>query len=104
MPSLNPFKKKTTLPMSLEHWFLNPTLATRLRELLEDEVFKTAVATLIQANLPTGLAKPKFGTADERLAWLSGYNDFARDLVQLTKPRNEHQELVPWGHIKPTEL
>lgn len=104
MPLLKLFKKKATVPMSLEHWYQNPTLATELRELLDKEVFKVAVATLMQANTPTGMPQNKVGSAEERLAWLAGYNDLARDLVQLTKPRAEYQELVPWGYVKPQEV
>jgi hypothetical protein len=99
------FSKKPTLPISLEQWYNNPAYASELRELLEKEVFRVAVATLLQANTPTGL--PKISSpelAAERMAWLAGYADLARDLVQLTKPRAEFQELVPWGHIKPTQL
>jgi len=103
MPNI--FRKKTPLPQSLDHWYKNPAFATELRELLESDIFRTAVATLQQANVPTGLPKPNaIGTPAERMAWLAGYTDFARDLVQLTKPRDEHVELVPWGHIQPPHL
>jgi hypothetical protein len=104
MPLPKLFNKKATIPMSLEHWYQNPTLATELRELLNKEVFKVAIATLTQANTPTGMPQNKIGSAEERLAWLAGYNDLARDLVQLTKPRAEFQELIPWGYVKPTEI
>lgn len=106
MPITNPFKKKKpTIPVSLDQWYANPTYATELRELLNNDTFRLAIATLMQANLPTGLPKANaLGSAEERMAWLSGYSDLARDLVQLTKPRAEHQELVPWGHIKPTQV
>jgi hypothetical protein len=97
--------KKTPIPQSLEQWHVSPSNAEALRELLSNEVFKLAVATLVQANQPTGLPTANtLGSPAERMAWLAGYTDFARDLVQLTKTRAEHQELVPWGHIKPTTL
>jgi hypothetical protein len=94
-----------TLPLSLELWHKNPANADALRTLISSEIFKVAVATLVQANQPTGLPTAvALGSPAERMAWLAGYTDFARDLVQLTKPRGEHQELVPWGHIKPTTV
>lgn len=95
----------TPLPLSLELWHKNPANADALRSLISSEIFKVAVATLVQANQPTGLpTNVALGTPAERMAWLAGYTDFARDLVQLTKSRTEHEELVPWGHIKPTTI
>jgi len=92
------------LPISLERWYSDPNNAVALRELLENEAFKVAVATLSQANLPTGMATALAPSATERMAWLAGYNDFARDLVSLTKPRNQHTDPEPWGHIRPQHL
>jgi hypothetical protein len=95
----------TPLPLPLETWHKNPANADVLRGLISSEIFKVAVATLCQANVPTGLPiSNTLGSPAERMAWLAGYNDFARDLVQLTKSRPEHEELVPWGHIKPVTL
>lgn len=106
MPRAPRRKTSTTpLPLSLELWHKNPANADALRGLISSEIFKVAVATLVQANQPTGLpTNVALGNPAERMAWLAGYTDFARDLVQLTKSRADHEELVPWGHIKPTTI
>jgi hypothetical protein len=106
MPRATKTKEQpVAIPLSLTHWYSNPINIEQLREILECPVFKVAVATLTAANLPTGLPTLNtLGSPAERMAWLAGYTDFARDLVQLTKPRAEHKELVPWGHIQPTHI
>ena len=48
-----PAKKKTTVPVKLEHWFNDLQSVTRLRELLDDLALQQAIAILKEAAGPT---------------------------------------------------
>lgn len=92
---------KPQLPKALEHWFQDLPSIERLREILADPVFQTACATLVQAALPSQTAVHTGQTNSEKLCWLAGYSDFARDLAKLTRILPPKADLEEWAHLLP---
>lgn len=92
---------KVALPKPIEHWFLNPVAVQRLREIMEDEHFLTAIATLKEAAGPTSSSVSTDQTANSnRLSWYAGYRDAFSDLAKLTKiPARTKQTNDEWMHL-----
>jgi hypothetical protein len=99
--SKTPLPRKTTVPKSLEHWFLNPEHCIRLREILDDEVFQVAVATLKESAAPSAASistDPQQNS--HRLSWFAGYRDAFIDLAKLTKaPAKTTNTNDEWMHL-----
>lgn len=94
--------RKTTVPKSLEHWFLNPESVSRLREILDDDTFQLAVATLKEAAAPSVSSITEDPQVNShRLSWFAGYRDAYNDLVKLTKmPANRTNNTdEEWMHL-----
>lgn len=91
------------VPRKLERWFQDPIMVSRLRELLSEEAFQVAQATLLDAALPTyaHLNRPNEENV-LRHAWLAGYRDALRDLLALTvAPAARNRDLPEeWAHIE----
>lgn len=101
LPKIKKATPAVALPKLLDHWFLNPESANRLRDILDDPVFQTAVATLKEAAGPTSLTLTTDQTANSnRLSWYAGYRDAFNDLAKLTKiPNNTKQTNDEWMHL-----
>jgi hypothetical protein len=100
---LPPVRTKPPIPRSIERWFQDPVTVSRLREILSEDAFQIAQATLLDAALPSyaSLNRPAENTAI-RHAWLAGYRDALRDLQTLTvAPKGRGQDPLPeeWGHL-----
>lgn len=94
------FSDKPALPKSIAHWFADPTLVTRLREIINDPVFQTACATIVDAAQPTFSNVINSSNNNELRCWLAGYTDFVRDLTKLTKvPVDKREQANEWAHI-----
>ena len=94
-------RSKPEVPKTLEHWYQDVVAVERLREIVADPVFRTAVATLLSAAQPTHrhLVAPESDA--RRLAWLAGYNDFADGLVTLTRrPLDQPKASDEWAHYQ----
>ena len=91
------------VPRKLERWFQDPIMVSRLREILSEEAFQIAQATLLDAALPTyaHLNRPNEENV-LRHAWLAGYRDALRDLLALTvAPAARNRDLPEeWAHIE----
>jgi len=91
------------VPRKLERWFQDPIMVSRLREILSEEAFQVAQATLLDAALPTyaHLNRPNEENV-LRHAWLAGYRDALRDLLALTvAPAARNRDLPEeWAHIE----
>jgi hypothetical protein len=94
------FRKKPVLPKPLAHWYQDIQAVEGLRELLDDPILQTAIATLQAAASPT-LANSLDAAANSlRLSWLAGYNDAFRDLQRLTVLPKPYTELPEsWDYI-----
>jgi hypothetical protein len=94
--------KSVPLPKPLSHWYADLAAIDRLRVLLEDPVFQTAIATLKET------AAPSVGSVTQdslqnamKLHWLAGYHDAFSDLMKLTKiPSKPQQTPQEWMHIQ----
>lgn len=95
--------KKVTPPVPLNRWFNDAKSVQGLRDLLENEFFQRAVATLKE------VAGPSFGTLQDndtnnlRHAWYAGYRDAFNDLHKLTKLQNNQTKTAhpdEWTHIQ----
>lgn len=98
IPFLTP---KVPLPKPLSHWYADLASIDHLRQLLDDPVMQTAVATLKETAAPNiaGLSKDSEQNA-MRLNWLAGYHDAFNDLMKLTKlPTKPQQTPQEWMHI-----
>lgn len=99
----NPTSTLIPVPRKLERWFQDPIMVSRLRELLSEEAFQVAQATLLDAALPTyaHLNRPNEENV-LRHAWLAGYRDALRDLLALTvAPAARNRDLPEeWAHIE----
>lgn len=94
------FFDKPALPKSLAHWFADSTNVDRLREILDDPVFQTACATMIDAAQPTFTNVINSSSNNELRCWLAGYTDFVRDLTKLTRvPVDKTAQANEWAHI-----
>lgn len=94
------FFDKPALPKSIAHWFADPILVTRLREIISDPVFQTACATLTEQAQPTFSNVVNSSNNNELRCWLAGYTDFVRDLTKLTKvPVDKREQANEWAHI-----
>lgn len=96
--------KKPPIPRKLERWFQDPVTVSRLREILTEDAFQIAQATLLDAALPT-YAQINRPTENNELrhAWLAGYRDALRDLQSLTiAPAARGNTTLPdeWSHIE----
>lgn len=94
------FRRKPTIPKPLEHWFGDLPSISRLREILDDPVFRTAAATLLAAAQPSyrSIVTPEQNNL--RQAWLAGYNDFFNDLETLVKaPKGSGPMPEEWSHF-----
>ena len=93
-----------SLPRPLSFWFADQKSVEKLREILSDPVFQTAVATLAAAAQPAHAAIRAL-SPEQRSAsfdWLAGYSDFVRDLEKLTRiPVQGPSLLEEWTHIAP---
>jgi hypothetical protein len=91
------------VPRKLERWFQDPLMVSRLREILSEDAFQVAQATLLDAALPTyaHLNRPQ-EDIERRHAWLAGYRDALRDLVSLTLAPSAPKSSLPdeWAHIE----
>ena len=104
--SLLQVPKTVTPPVSVVRWFNDTKAVQDLRQVLEEEFFQRAVATLKE------IAGPSFGTLQDndtnslRHAWYAGYRDAFNDLSKLTKlPDTNSQKTGPthpdqWTHIQ----
>jgi hypothetical protein len=95
------FGKKPALPRPLERWFNDPILVTRLRELLGEDAFQIAAATLLDAAQPTFASLNRPAERNElRHAWLAGYRDAFRDLKAMSTARTPRAEdSGAWEHL-----
>lgn len=100
-----PEPKQAALPLPLKQWFVNTGNPLRLRELLEDTTFQTAVLTARDLGLPTGAS---VSTKDQHQlavshAYLAGFCDFLTVLRSLTvlpvDPLNEDG----WSYVTPEQ-
>lgn len=96
-------RTKIPIPRKLERWFQDPITVSRLREILAEDAFQIAQATLLDAALPTyaHLNRPAENN-NLRHAWLAGYRDALRDLQSLTiAPNARAQNPLPdeWAHL-----
>jgi hypothetical protein len=96
------FKPKTALPKPLTQWFRDPVAIDRLREILDDPVFQTAVATIKEAAGPSARSMATNPQANnDRLHWYAGYRDAFEDLAKLTRlPTTPKQTKDEWMHIQ----
>ena len=97
-----PAKKKTTVPVKLEHWFNDLQSVTRLRELLDDLALQQAIAILEESAGPTVTSldgDPHVNS--QKLAWYAGYRDAFNDLEKLThRPSNtKNNQTNEWTHL-----
>lgn len=89
-------KEKPELPIPLAHWYNDQAAIERLREILDDEVFRRAVVTLQHNALPTigGISTDPNANSNKTI-WLAGYSDFVKDLSRLTtRPTNQTQNQI----------
>lgn len=100
-----PEPKQAALPLPLKQWFVNAGNPLRLRELLDDPIFQTAVLTARDLGLPTGAS---VSTKDQHQlavshAYLAGFCDFVTVLKSLTvlpvDPLNEDG----WAYVTPEQ-
>ena len=100
-------KKDKALPTPhkpLNRWYSSTVLVQQLKEVIETEAFKVAVAVLKNATKPTFRTTMRL-TAEEnasRYAWYAGYCDALDDLEKLGaspvgKPVADTEE---WAHIE----
>lgn len=96
-----PKQRSIQLPKSLAHWFQNREAVERLRQIVDDEHFRTAVATLKEEAGPTSSSlSTDVATNSQRMSWYAGYRDAFSDLEKLTKlPTNIKQTNDEWMHI-----
>lgn len=93
------FAQKPVVPKALDHWYRDIASVERLREILEDPTFQLACASLMNAALPS-FPNVVSGTGNnEKMCWLGGYSDFARDLKKLTVLPNSRSEMPEWEHL-----
>jgi ribosome modulation factor len=96
-------RTKVPIPRAIQRWYQDPITVSRLREILAEDAFQVAQATLLDAALPTyaSLNRPAENNS-LRHAWLAGYRDAMRDLQALTiAPASRAQNPLPdeWGHL-----
>lgn len=84
-------KDKIALPVPLQRWYADMQAIDRLRDILNDESFRRAVATLKENALPSVSSLSTDPQANSNKAvWLAGYCDFIKDLERLTTvPTNQ---------------
>jgi RNA polymerase-interacting CarD/CdnL/TRCF family regulator len=92
--------KKIALPIPLRRWYHNLDDVSRLREILSDEVFQRAVATLKENASPTVSTLSSDAQANNnKTVWLAGYCDFVKDLEKLTNApaqNNQQNNIEEW--------
>jgi len=92
-------KNKLVLPVPLNRWYNDLADVDRLREILADESFQRAVATLKELSLPTAsVLSPDTTANSNKNIWLAGYCDFVKDLEKLTKQptTNQTKQIEEW--------
>jgi hypothetical protein len=97
-----PAKKKTTVPVKLEHWFNDLKSVTRLREIIDDPSLQQAIAILKEASGPTVTSLDTDPQANShKLAWYAGYRDAFNDLEKLTHRPSTTKTNQPdeWTHL-----
>ena len=97
-----PAKKKTTVPVKLEHWFNDLKSVTRLREIIDDPSLQQAIAILKEASGPTVTSLDTDPQANShKLAWYAGYRDAFNDLEKLTRRPSTTKTNQPdeWTHL-----
>ena len=97
-----PQKKPPAVPVKLELWFKDLKSVTRLREIVDDPVFQTAVATLKEAAGPTVTSIGSDPNENsQRFSWYAGYRDSFNDLEKLTHRPSTTKTNQPdeWTHL-----
>lgn len=97
-----PAKKKTTVPIKLEHWFNDLKSVTRLKEIIDDPTLQQAIAILKEASGPTVTSLDADPQANShKLAWYAGYRDAFNDLEKLTNRPSNTKTNQPdeWTHL-----
>jgi len=97
-----PAKKKTTVPIKLEHWFNDLKSVTRLKEIIDDPTLQQAIAILKEASGPTVTSLDADPQANShKLAWYAGYRDAFNDLEKLTHRPSATKTNQPdeWTHL-----
>ena len=97
-----PAKKKTTVPIKLEHWFNDLKSVTRLKEIINDPALQQAIAILKEASGPTVTSLDADPQANShKLAWYAGYRDAFNDLEKLTHRPSTTKTNQPdeWTHL-----
>ena len=98
-----PKSKSETPPVPVTRWFNDTKAVQDLRQVLEEDFFQRAVATLKE------IAGPSFATLQDndannlRHAWYAGYRDAFNDLHKLTKladPQKGRSHPDEWTHIQ----
>lgn len=99
-------KKQTDLPtpyQTLNRWFNSAAMVDKLREIVESDTFKVAVAVLKDATKPSFRTMAKT-TEDNaaRYAWYAGYCDALSDLEKLSVLPVHKGQVEPeeWTHIE----
>tara|TARA_R100000742_G_C4278512_1_gene101434 strand:+ start:3387 stop:3689 length:303 start_codon:yes stop_codon:yes gene_type:complete len=95
--------KNTPLPVPLERWFNDVKKVEELREVLDNETYQTAVATLKEIAGPTlsGISSNNDENG-QRYSWYAGYRDAFNDLFKLTRLKQDKPVVEPeeWKHIQ----
>ena len=99
MPKKDPLK----IPIPLDRWFSDVKKIEELREILDNETYQTAIATLKEIAGPTlsGISSNNDENG-QRYAWYAGYRDAFNDLYKLTRMRQNKPVIEPeeWTHIQ----
>jgi hypothetical protein len=95
--------KFETPPVPVTRWFNDTKAVQDLRQVLEEEFFQRAVATLKEIAGPSFATLRDNETNNLRHAWYAGYRDAFNDLSKLTKlPTTQKTPDHPdeWNHIQ----
>ena len=95
------------LPSPLNRWFKNVSNQKELREIIDNPLFLTAVASLKEHYRPhRGSIKVEDGLNSSNLAWYAGFCDAFQELEKLGHPTvNSQMTTTPtqneeWTHIQ----